>query len=61
MAPPTISLPFIKMEAKEIFGKYDYEEQLFEPLKVPKFAFNAYKKGSRLDNSNDPWDKFDLS
>ena len=61
MTPPTISLPFVKLEAKEIFGHYDYEEQLFEPLSIPKFEFNAYKKGAKLNNSNDPWDKFDLS
>ena len=61
MTPPTISLPFIKLEAKEIFGHYDYEEQLFEPLDSPKFEFSAYNKGAKLHNSNDPWDKFDLS
>lgn len=61
MNPPSISLPFIKLEAKEIFGNYDYEEQVFEALHTPKFAFNAYKKGAKLNNANDPWDKFDLS
>lgn len=61
MTPPTISLPFIKLEAKEIFGYYDYEEQIFESLNTPKFEFSAYKKGAKLHNSNDPWDKFDLS
>jgi len=61
MTPPTTSLPFIKLEAKEIFGYYDYEEQLFEQLDTPKFEFNAYNKGAKLHNSNDPWDKFDLS
>ena len=61
MTPPTISLPFIKLEAKEVFGYYDYEEQLFEPLDNPKFEFSAYNKGAKLHNSNDPWDKFDLS
>jgi hypothetical protein len=61
MTPPTISLPFIKLEAKEVFGYYDYEEQLFEALESPKFEFSAYKKGAKLHNSNDPWDKFDLT
>ena len=61
MSPPTISLPFIKLEAKEVFGYYDYEEQVFEPLENPKFEFSAYNKGAKLHNSNDPWDKFDLS
>jgi hypothetical protein len=60
MAPPNISLPFIKLEAKEIFGYYDYEEQLFEVLDIPKFEFSAYNKGAKLHNFNDPWDKFDL-
>ncbi len=61
MSPPTISLPFIKLEAKEIFGHYNYEEQLFDPLNTPKFEFKAYKKGAKLNNSNDSWDMFDLS
>ena len=61
MSPPTISLPFIKLEAKEIFGHYNYEEQLFEPLDIPKFEFSAYKKGAKLTDFNDQWDKFDLS
>ncbi len=61
MSPPNISLPFIKLEAKETFGYHDYEEQLFEPLDVPKFEFSAYNKGAKLHNFNDPWDKFDLS
>ncbi len=60
MSPPTISLPFIKLEAKEIFGHYDYEEQLFEALDIPKFEFSAYKKGATLNDVNDSWDKFDL-
>jgi len=61
MNPPMTSLPFIKLEAKEIFGYYDYEEQLFEPLDTPKFELSAYKKGAELHNSNEEWDKFDLS
>jgi len=61
LKPPMISLPFIKLEAKEVFGYYDYEQQLFEPLDNPKFQFSAYKKGAKLHNFNDPWDKFDLS
>jgi len=60
MNPPTISLPFIKLEAKEIFGYYNYEEQLFEALDSPKFEFSAYKKGATLNDVNDSWDKFDL-
>ncbi|MBT3349331.1 hypothetical protein HN954_01635 [bacterium] len=61
MTPPTTSLPFIKLEATEVFGYYDYEEQVFEPLTSPKFEFSAYNKGAKLHNSNDSWDKFDLS
>lgn len=61
MSPPQASLPFIKLEAKEVFGYYNYEEQLFEKLDSPKFEFSAYKKGAELHNAHDNWDKFDLS
>lgn len=61
LKPPTSSLPFIKLEGKEIFGHYNYEEQVFQPLDIPKFEMKAYKKGAELHNFNDPWDKFDLS
>ena len=61
MAPPMTSLPFIKLEAKEVFGHYDDEEQTFELLESPKFEMRAYKKGAELHNFNDQWDKFDLS
>jgi len=60
MSPPTISFPFIKLEAKEIFGHYDYEEQVFQPLDIPKFELSAYRKGAKLHDVNAPWDKFDL-
>jgi len=60
MSPPNISLPFVKLEAKEIFGHYNYEEQLFEPLAIPKFKFSAYRKGATLNDVNDSWDPFDL-
>ena len=54
------SLPFIKLKAKEIFGHYDEEEQVFELLESPKFELSAYKKGAGLHDRNDQWDKFDL-
>ena len=58
--PPMSSLPYIRLEAKEVFGYYNYEEELFEPLTNPKFELTAYKKGAELHNFNDSWDKFDL-
>jgi len=60
LKPPTTSLPFIKLKAKEIFGHYDEEEQVFELLESPKFELSAYKKGAGLHDRNDQWDKFDL-
>ncbi len=59
--PPNTSLPFIKLKAKEIFGHYDENEEVFEQLESPKFELSAYKKGAGLHDRNDTWDKFDLN
>ena len=60
LKPPRTSFPYVKLEAKQTFGFYDYEEQIFTPLEIPKFDLQAYKKGAELHNFNDRWDKFDL-
>jgi len=61
LKPPTTSLPFIKLKAKEIFGHYHTGDEVFEPFDNPKFELSAFKKGAGLHDRNDQWDPFDLN
>lgn len=59
LTPPRKDLPQIKFEAKEIFGKYDYQEQIFESFEFPKFELLTFKKGADVKTFNDPWERLD--
>ena len=59
LKPPMSQMPYIKFEAKEIFGHYNYEDQVFDEYEFPKFDLKTYKRGAGLNNFNDPWDIFD--
>ncbi|MBT4937326.1 hypothetical protein HON22_05405 [Candidatus Peregrinibacteria bacterium] len=61
LKPSTSQLPMIKFEATEIFGKYNYETQVFEPREAPVFNMKAFKRGADIKSFNDPWDSFDMS
>lgn len=56
-----IDLPLVKFEAKEVYGKYNYEKAQFEPFESAKFALKAYTKNARIENRNDPWKAWDIS
>jgi len=58
--PPTLELPMLKFEAKETFGKYNYEEETFEEWEEAKFNVNSYKKSANFKHRNDPWQMLDL-
>ncbi len=60
LAPPRAELPFVKFEAKEIFGKYDFMEETYEPYDFPIMKIRTFTKGSDLKSHGDPWDQFDI-
>ncbi len=61
LKPSSSQLPMIKLEATEIFGKYNYETQVFEAREAPVFNMKAFKRGADIKSFNDPWDSFDMS
>jgi len=54
------SLPLIKLEAREEFGKYFDDNMEFFPHDTPKFELKAFKKGADIKSFRDPWVPFDL-
>lgn len=61
LSPPISALPFLKLQAKEIFGNYSFREESFSPYPHPKFELTAYKRGGELHEKDDPWDLMDLN
>ena len=55
------SLPMIKLDAREIFGKYFDDNMVFYPYDEPKFELKAYKKGSDIKSFRGPWISFDVA
>jgi hypothetical protein len=60
LKPPNYDLPLVKLEGKEIFGRYDYEAESFEEWDNSAFELNAFKKGAGTDSFKDRWEKFEL-
>lgn len=58
--PPISSLPFVRFEAREIFGQYNYTDETFNMFDVPKFEVKAFRRGAELHQRNDPWEVFDF-
>lgn len=58
--PPMSQLPIMKLEAREVFGYYNFETEVFTELTTPKFELKAFKKGAELHHRNDPWDAVEL-
>jgi hypothetical protein len=60
LKPPNYNLPLIKLEGKEIFGRYDYEAEAFEEWDNSAFEMKAYKKGAGSNAFKDRWEMFEL-
>jgi len=59
LKPATLSLPMIKFEAREIFGTYDFQKEVFKKWESPKFELKSYKKSADVREFNAPWQPFD--
>ena len=53
-------LPLIKFEAKEIFGRYDWEEEAFDEWENTSFRVMAFRKSSDIRHHNEAWQAFDI-
>lgn len=60
LKPPMSSLPYIKLEAREVFGNYNYTDETFLEFDAPKFELLAYRRGAELHQMQDPWDRMDV-
>ena len=58
--PPMSQLPIMRLEAREVFGYYNFDTEVFTKLNTPKFELKAFKKGAELHHRNDPWDQVEL-
>lgn len=58
--PPTLELPMLKFEAKETFGRYNYDEEAFEEWEEPNFSVRSFKKPADFKYRNDPWQILEL-
>ncbi|PCI25425.1 hypothetical protein COB57_01740 [Candidatus Peregrinibacteria bacterium] len=57
---PSLAMPMVKFFAKEVFGNYDYEEQLFDDFEFSNFSTQVFTKGSDAKSFNDDWSPFNL-
>ncbi|MBD3328646.1 hypothetical protein GF340_05085 [Candidatus Peregrinibacteria bacterium] len=61
LVPPSSQMPQIKMDAREVFGHYNYQDEAFVEYDNPRFEVKAYTKGNSLSDFNEDWAPFDIA
>ena len=60
LRPSASTLPMIKFEAKQIFGRYDFQKGVLQPWDEPQFQIKMFQKSADIKQFNAPWQGFDL-
>lgn len=61
LRPAINTLPMIKFEAKQIFGRYDFQKGVLQPWDEPQFQIKMFQKNADIQHFNAPWQGVDLS
>ncbi|MDF2379509.1 MAG: hypothetical protein P1V18_04815 [Candidatus Gracilibacteria bacterium] len=59
-ADHTSKLPLVKFEAKETFGRYDWEDEVFDEWDESNFKVDVFQKSSDIREHNAAWESINL-
>ncbi len=59
-ADHTAGLPLVKFEAKETFGRYDWNDEAFDEWDEPHFKVDVFQRSSDIRQHNAAWESINL-